>query len=128
MPIEHYDPQRVVILENPVSTRAAEMAVRLHGVHHEYGKSIVTLPTTGETERDETALAELLEPGDVLCIAGGDGTVNLAVNVLAEEEQSAKRIPILPVWGGNGNDLARTLNGSRGRRKVEQIIREGEVQ
>ena len=51
----------------------------------------------------------------VLCVAAGDGTVNLAMETLVSSRKLAdatRLTPLLPLWGGNANDLAHMLNGS----------------
>lgn len=63
----------------------------------------------------------------VLCVVAGDGTVGLAIETLLLSEKmspAAKKAPILPLWGGNANDLAVMLNGSS-RTSLEHIIKNG---
>lgn len=52
----------------------------------------------------------------LIAIAGGDGTVsavaNRLTNMLSEvDAKAAERIWLLPLWGGNANDMACMLNG-----------------
>ena len=78
------------------------------------------------------AYAELLEkhtallgPRTLLCIAAGDGSINFLIQALlldANISAKARRTPILPLWGGNGNDLASMLNGRVARTTVRMIF------
>jgi len=66
--------------------------------------------------RDELRkIGDKLNESTVLAIAAGDGTVSGTVHLLMTDStlpDAARQVPILPLWGGNGNDLARMLNGS----------------
>lgn len=66
--------------------------------------------------RDELRrLSRRFDEASVIAIAAGDGTVSTVVNLLMTDSElpdTARRVPVLPLWGGNGNDLARMLNGA----------------
>ena len=50
----------------------------------------------------------------LVCIGGGDGTVSFVANELlrvAQEHSASLQAVLLPLWGGNANDLAIMLNG-----------------
>ena len=61
----------------------------------------------------------------LVAIIGGDGTVNFVVSeLLASPKVAARRVTILPLWGGNACDLAHMANG-RPRSSVRRIVRRG---
>jgi diacylglycerol kinase family enzyme len=71
-----------------------------------------------------------LGPKTLLCIAAGDGTINAAVEALLQSKAlnpNARRTPILPLWGGNANDLAWMLNGLAGRTSLDAILKDGQI-
>jgi diacylglycerol kinase family enzyme len=110
--------ERVVALVNPVSTggiakgEQSPAARRLAELHaSKYGHAVLKLDTLKEPEATQERLHKELEAGDVLCIFGGDGTINTAVKALTSPELRRLKVPILPMWCGNGNDLANMLNG-----------------
>lgn len=101
--------KRVIIVYNPRSTGAnlvevgvLEPARRLKGKI--VGKYAV-LPT--DVDDNAKKLAKLLEDGDLVIAAGGDGTATIALNgvVRAKKEVS---LAVLPY--GNFNDMARSFN------------------
>lgn len=50
----------------------------------------------------------------LVCIGGGDGTVSFVVHELlmsSQKSSQARQSVLLPLWGGNANDLAIMLNG-----------------
>jgi diacylglycerol kinase (ATP) len=98
--------KRIGLVINPTSSRGRgatlgiEVAARLRAQGHE----VVDLSgTTAATARDR-ALAGIAAGLDVLAVTGGDGTVNLGVNLCAG---TATVLAI--VAAGTGNDVARAL-------------------
>jgi diacylglycerol kinase family enzyme len=72
----------------------------------------------------------LLGPSTLLCIGAGDGTVHLVINFLLTDPavgQQARLTPILPLWGGNANDLAVMLNGPYVPGTFDHLREQGEV-
>lgn len=66
-----------------------------------------------------------LGPDTVICIAGGDGTVSFVISMLLSEKRltdKQKQSLILPLWGGNANDLGYMLNGLSRGKKLRKII------
>ncbi len=111
-----------VVLVNPASTNAARVEHSISELRRMYpaGEVVVrhTLPTEKANRRQIARWAAGFRPGTLLCIGAGDGTVNLVVEVLLQApglSAEARRTPILPLWGGNANDLACMLNGPAGK-------------
>jgi hypothetical protein len=71
----------------------------------------------GTSER----LAEVLQPDDLVAPVGGDGTKNAVMRAML-----AKGGVMLPIPGGNGNDLERSLHGRQAWPSPLQLLREGE--
>jgi hypothetical protein len=112
--------ERAAVLSNPVCTRAKTVQRRVAELADSpFGRHLEVIVTEPEREATENKIRSRLRPGDVLCVAGGDGTVNTAV-------RSAGEVPVLPLWGGNGNDLAHMLNG-RPTNRPSRLLEKGKV-
>lgn len=79
----------------------------------------------------ETVLAEYLKKHPknrvvLMTIAGGDGSVSAVVNTMQrlQSEYPANQYFILPLWGGNANDLSFMLNGLRSGTSVKRLLTE----
>jgi diacylglycerol kinase family enzyme len=74
--------------------------------------------------------AQSFTKSTLLCIAAGDGTTNQAIETLLTSKKIpsiARRVPILPLWGGNANDLAHMLNGPAYRARLQDILKHGNI-
>lgn len=60
----------------------------------------------------------------LIAIAGGDGTVSSVVNQLVNLTHGSKtpNLYLLPLWGGNANDLAYMLNGLHASTKPQRLL------
>lgn len=121
--------KRVVILYNPNSTNS-EIAQRHIGeimqLFPEAPCDIIqtasSIPKTIARLRENRSK---LGSHALLCIAGGDGTVNRAVEFLQSDPKltkSERETIILPLWAGNANDLANMANGSLGRVRLPALF------
>jgi hypothetical protein len=127
--------KHVLIIFNPASTNAKRLARRIDELKQQFDPSIITLFETSKEGREANKKLilthkELLGPDSLLCIAAGDGTVNLVIETLLtspEISDADRATPILPLWGGNANDLAHMLNGYPWRRPLRNIFRRGKV-
>ncbi len=126
---------RYLVIRNPVSTEARRAEARIAELRrlHPNGEHI-TVATVGEGRAANAHIlhkyADKLGPRTLLCIAAGDGTVNIILNTLLNDPalpKAARQTPILPLWCGNANDLAYMLNGSWSRHKLRQILTSGKV-
>lgn len=126
---------RYVIIRNPESTEAGRAGARireLRTVQPHTGVTVIeTSPGGPAANRHLLELSrDLLGPNTLLCIAAGDGTVNMVVGLLLREpglSTEVRRTPILPLWGGNANDLAHMLNGHASRSSMKHLLRDGHV-
>lgn len=110
---------RCVVIVNPVSTHAVPVKRRIKALKQLFpGDSFKLIETSADGRIANQKLLSkhrrLLGPDTLLCIAAGDGTTNMfaeGLAVLADLPEAARRTVLLPLWGGNANDLAFILNG-----------------
>lgn len=126
--------QKFFVLFNPAGTSAAKSKKRINELKKLYHKAnvkvIETSPDGDEANRkiiEQTAKS--FDKNSVLGIASGDGVVGMVIDTLATSpnlSQIAQKVPILPLWGGNANDLAVMLNG-QSPRSLKPIINRAQV-
>lgn len=98
--------KRIGLIVNPTSDKGRgaalglEVAARLQAEGHE----VIDLSDQTAAGARERALAAIASGLDVLAVTGGDGTVNLGVNLCAGTETV-----LAIVAAGTGNDIARGL-------------------
>lgn len=125
--------KRIVTIVNPRSTHAAAALRRqkkIESLFPEAKKLHIELSKNQKSIKDLLiARKTWLGTKTLLCIAGGDGTINTVIEALLKEEslKKVRRTPILPLWGGNGNDLAVMLNGLALTTSVSKIFSDGKV-
>ena len=125
--------KRVVVLFNPASTHAVAAKRRIDELQRLVPKEDFVLIETSDKGREANSelllsQASLLGPETLLCIAAGDGTINMAVEALACcVEDEARQTILLPLWGGNANDVAHMLNGPAYRMPVASLLQKGKV-
>jgi diacylglycerol kinase family enzyme len=127
--------ERYIVLCNPVSTDAHKTAQRIREIRQLAPQQEIIIINTvpGGLEANAALLqayGDRLGEQTLLCIAGGDGTVNMALNILLGDpsfSSEARRTPILPLWAGNANDLACMLNGSPLRTSLKAVLTKGRV-
>lgn len=98
--------RRVVVAINPSASfgRSRDVGPALVQTLRAEGYEVTALQEKdGESLRSSVRAAVARRP-DALVVVGGDGMVNLGVNVLAE-----KKVPLGIVPSGTGNDMARSL-------------------
>ncbi|HVU59554.1 MAG TPA: CDP-alcohol phosphatidyltransferase family protein [Candidatus Saccharimonadales bacterium] len=127
--------ERFVVIRNPISTsahRTDERLAELRAVRPD--AEIIELRTRPGGSRANAALlrdhAAALGPRSLLCIAAGDGTVNMIMAFLLTDPalpDAARRTPVLPLWNGNANDLAYMLNGPVRPRVFRRLFKRGRV-
>jgi diacylglycerol kinase family enzyme len=126
---------RVFVLRNPVSTQAAQGEQRIAELRQFFGKTRVTIIETvpGGADANRELIcryAKDFNAKTLLCIAAGDGTVGMVIETLLSDPRipsKARQAPVLPLWGGNANDLAHMLNGSVSRSRLHNILADGSL-
>jgi len=99
--------KRIGLIINPTADKGrgaaigAEVAARLSAEGHQ----VIDLSDETSASARDRALAGIASGLDVLAVTGGDGTVNLGVNLCAGTETV-----LAIVAAGTGNDIARALN------------------
>ncbi|HSW99223.1 MAG TPA: diacylglycerol kinase family protein [Candidatus Saccharimonadales bacterium] len=129
--------RRILVVRNPASTRAAGVGrhIRaLEAVARDKGIGFSAVETSpGGRQANKALIHSLgaqLGPETLLCIAAGDGTVNLFIEALLTDPAlppAARKTVVLPLWGGNANDLAHMLNGAPWRTSLQRILGQGTV-
>lgn len=118
----------IVVLENPNSTNASIGKRYLTAIKQANPESeFETITVDWELA---TKLKPKLKSHTLLCVIGGDGTMNSVAQILlgdASLQADQRRLPVLPLWGGNANDLAHILNGRPSHEKCQQIIQAGKA-
>lgn len=127
--------KNILIIYNPASTNSKRVQKRLAEIENLLPEVKITTIQTSPKGRQATQKAivsksSLLGPDTLLCIAAGDGTVNVVIETLMLSENltpNMRKTPILPLWGGNANDLAHMLNGYSQTAKLENIFKVGKI-
>ena len=126
--------QQILVLRNPKSTNIELADKHIREIQSLFGATPCTvLDTAPSTLQTYTTLREhksKLGPRTLLCIAGGDGTVNRVIDFLMAEpglSQHARKTVLMPLWAGNANDLAHMLNGSVLRMRLPVLFKTGQI-
>jgi len=110
-PPESRPRRRFLVIHNPVAggRRALRLRSAVEALTQRYGAE-VTVQTTA-ARGDAEAMARVLAPGafDAVVVAGGDGTINEAINGLAARGAQAADIPLGLVPLGTANVLVHEL-------------------
>jgi len=104
--------RRFLVIHNPVAggRRARRLRAVIEALTQRYGAE-VTVRATGR-RGDAEAMTRALTPGafDAVAVAGGDGTINEAINGLAARGPSPAGVPLGIVPLGTANVLAHELD------------------
>jgi hypothetical protein len=129
------DFERFVVLANPKSSGRHQSRRKLLELTRLFPATPIEIFET--SHGGAPAYAQLLHkhaaklgPRTLLCIAAGDGSINFIIETLLLDPTlpaRARRTPILPLWGGNGNDLACMLNGAVTRATMQKIFDRAQV-
>lgn len=127
--------QHVIVLFNPASTHAAQAKKKIAELRALVPSDTFLLLETSNKGRAANkklllGYSHLLGAQTLLCIAAGDGTVNMAVEVLASctgNSTDPSKTVILPLWGGNANDVAHMLNGPAYRISLQALLTRGQI-
>ena len=124
---------QIVVLFNPASTHAKQSQRWIKELRQLVPAShflLLETSTRGRAANIKILLRqeEHFGPDTILCIAAGDGTVNMVVEALAAHmSPKARQTVILPLWGGNANDVAYMLNGPAYKARVPALFEKGRV-
>lgn len=126
---------RIIVLRNPASTHADTIQKRIGKLAKIANVADFEIIDTlaGDRERNKTLLCKLedkLGPRTLFCVAAGDGTINVVAETLLFDPRlhpEARKTVILPLWGGNANDLAHMLNGHGWQASLARILTHGTV-
>lgn len=127
--------ERFVIFYNPASTNAKRSRKRIAELKDLFpSKKVEVIETsTDGLEANKKLVAEHAKKFDdktVVCIAAGDGTVSAVLDAILlrkEVPKKARKVPVLPLWGGNANDLAYMINGLPNKTSLKAIFDKGKV-
>lgn len=123
------------VIYNPVSTNSKRSRKRIAELKELFPSKEVRIVETSPdgleaNKRLVAREAKKFNDGTLLCIAAGDGTVSAVLDALLTNKSiaaQAKKVPILPLWGGNANDLAYMANGFSGRTSLKNVFEKGAV-
>jgi diacylglycerol kinase family enzyme len=126
---------RFIFLVNPASTHVGQAERRIAELKILFPSVEVNIINTSGVDRDENIKlirdkSALFGPRTLFCIAAGDGTANIIIEELIKNKSispDSRRMPILPLWGGNANDLAYMLNGLSRLVPTRTIFTKGKV-
>lgn len=111
----------VVIYSESSSQYAAVEREVLTVLRAELGEQVVEYSISGcEFRENVKRIGKILRDGDVVLVAGGDGTANVATNGVLE---SGCEVAFAALPYGNFNDMARTLKISRISDIFKEILR-----
>ena len=99
---------RVILNPSSGKERAADHVETLTTRLREHYDEVAVAVTTGDGDAETAAAAAASDGCDALFVAGGDGTLNEAVNGLASSA-ALDRIPVGIIPFGTGNDFAAAL-------------------
>lgn len=94
------------------ATRADKWFAEIEALHS-LGKATRVRFAASMTPKALAAKLSAADADTLICIGGGDGTTNAVINALLSEyaNEASRSATLLPLWGGNANDLAIMLNG-----------------
>lgn len=123
-----------IVICNPISTDAHKAARRIQELKQLFPDAEHIVINTarggrGANGRLLSKYADKFGRRTLLCVAGGDGTMNMVLHILLTDQRlgtAAIETVILPLWGGNANDLAFMLNGPPGK-SLKPIFAKGRI-
>ncbi|HEX5797077.1 MAG TPA: diacylglycerol kinase family protein [Candidatus Saccharimonadales bacterium] len=126
---------RLVVIYNPVSTNSRRSRRRIAELKDLFpSKEVAVVETSPDGLEANKKLiareAKKFNKRTLICIAAGDGTVSAVLDALLTDKSipaAARKVPILPLWGGNANDLAYMANGFSNKNSLKHIFEKGEI-
>lgn len=104
--------QKLIVVYNPRSSKQAAIEREVLAPARQLSGWLVGkyAVTTASLAENAEKLAKILNDGDLVIVAGGDGTANMTVNAIL---QSKKDVTLGVLGYGNFNDMARMLKTKR---------------
>ncbi|HEX5456098.1 MAG TPA: acylglycerol kinase family protein [Candidatus Saccharimonadales bacterium] len=126
---------KFVVIYNPASTNARRSRKRIAELKDLFPskevKLVETSPDGLEANKKLVAReAKKFDEKTIVCIAAGDGTVSAVLDALLTDKTisaQARKTPVLPLWGGNANDLAYMANGFSGKTSLKNVFEKGNI-
>lgn len=126
---------KFIIIYNPLSTNSRRSRRRIAELKDLFPSKQVQIIETSPDGLDANKKlvaeeAKKFNDHTLVCIAAGDGTVSAVLDALLTDDSipaAAKKVPILPLWGGNANDLAYMINGRPQKTTMKTIFENGEI-
>lgn len=126
---------KFIVFYNPVSTNSRRSGKRIAELRELFpSKKVEVIETSSEgpeaNKRLVVTKAKNFDSKTVICIASGDGTVSAVLEALMTSPQistKARKVPVLPLWGGNANDLAHMINGLSHKTSLRKIFEQGAI-
>ena len=127
--------ERFVVFYNPVSTNSRRSRKRIAELKDLFpSKEVKVVETSPEgveaNKRIVVQESKKFDERTVVCIAAGDGTVSAVLDALLLSTgvpKAARKVPVVPLWGGNANDLAYMINGLPNRTSTRSVFEKGKV-
>ncbi len=129
-----FKPRQVLVIKNRSATnykRAQKYITQLRALHSNCTFDILDL-TDYNSNKTFSLIEDALRSvnhSTLVAVAGGDGTLSSVVNVLCLSPKLSvenKNCVVMPLWGGNANDLAVMLNGSPPK-SIESVMKDAKV-
>lgn len=127
--------EKFIVFYNPASTNAKKSRKRINDLKQLFpGRDIEVVETSPDgydaNRKIIVSLTKRFDDKTILCIASGDGTVSIVLDSLLFDKgisDSARKVTILPLWGGNANDLAVMANGHSRTIRTRRIFDKGVI-
>jgi diacylglycerol kinase family enzyme len=122
---------KCLVIANPASSnhKRAQHLTRQLQQHIPDTRTVEIVP--GDEKKTNKLILDALKSLDsksLVAVGGGDGSVSRTVNTLLTDSKlpkTARSAAILPLWGGNANDLAYMLNGTSWKIDIQRILARG---
>lgn len=127
--------EKFIVFYNPASTNSRRSRKRISELKNLFPSKEVIITETSPAGYDANRkiigkLAKKFDDKTLVCIAAGDGTISAFLDALLTNKSvsaRAKKIPVLPLWGGNANDLAYMINGRPNKLSLKTIFEKGDI-
>jgi diacylglycerol kinase family enzyme len=127
--------EKFIVFYNPASTNSRRSRKRISELKDLFPSKEVIITETSPAGYDANRriidkLAKKFDEKTLVCIAAGDGTISAFLDALLTNKSvsaRAKKVPILPLWGGNANDLAYMINGHPSKLSLKNIFEKGDI-